>query len=90
MNNKMNRKNNHPSNKNFPFSRKYIVLLIVCIITGFIIGISYNLTKDKRTLSTASPHIDQENKYLEDLIAQKERNKELAEELAALEKNSYV
>ncbi|MER2036606.1 MAG: DUF881 domain-containing protein [Solibacillus sp.] len=82
----MNRKNNHPSNKNFPFSRKYIVLLIVCIITGFIIGISYNLTKDKRTLSTASPHIDQENKYLEDLIAQKERNKELAEELAALEK----
>jgi uncharacterized protein YlxW (UPF0749 family) len=85
MNNKTNSKNNHPNNKNSPFSRKYILLLIVCVITGFIISISYNLSKDKRTLSSGSPLIDQENEYLEDLIAQKERNKELADELTELE-----
>lgn len=83
MNNKP--KNNHPNKKTFPVSRKFIVLFIVCIITGFIIGISYNLSKDKRTLSMVTPLLDQENQYMEDLIEQKERNKELAEELASLE-----
>lgn len=62
-----------------------MVLFVVCIVTGFIIGISYNLSKDKRTLSTAAPQISHENQYMEDLIKQKERNKELAEELAILE-----
>ena len=79
-----NKSNNHPSKK-LAFSRKYIVLLIVCIVTGFIIGFSYNLSKDKRTLSSASPLFEQENQYREDLITQKERNKELTEELATLE-----
>ncbi len=67
------------------FSRKYLVLFIVCIITGFIIGFSYNLSKDKKTLSSASSQYEQENQYLEDLISQKERNKELVGELAELE-----
>ena len=62
-----------------------MVLFVVCIVTGFIIGISYNLSKDKRILSTAAPQISHENQYMEDLIKQKERNKELAEELAILE-----
>ena len=61
------------------------MLFIVCLITGFIIGFSYNLSKDKRTLSSASSQFEQENQYLEDLIRQKERNKELAGELAELE-----
>lgn len=82
MNNKSNKQGN---NKTMLFSRKYFVLFTVCIITGFIIGFSYNLSKDKRTLSSASPQFEQENQYLEDLIAQKERNKELAEELEDLE-----
>ncbi len=81
-NNKMNK---HPNKKTFFVSRKYMVLFVVCIVTGFIIGISYNLSKDKQTLSTAAPQISHENQYMEDLIKQKERNKELAEELAILE-----
>lgn len=67
------------------FSRKYRILFIVCVITGFIIGFSYNLSKDKRTLNTASSQFEQENQYMEDLISQKERNKELVNELAELE-----
>jgi uncharacterized protein YlxW (UPF0749 family) len=82
-NNKMNKP--HPNKKHFNISRKYVALFIVCIVTGFIIGISYNLSKDKRTLSSAAPLKDQENHYMEELISQKERNKELAEELATLE-----
>ena len=84
----MNSDNNNskqPKKKSLLLSRKYIALLIVCIVTGFIIGFSYNLSKDKRTLSTASPLFEQENQYREDLIAKKERNKELAEEVAQLE-----
>lgn len=81
-NNKMNK---HPNKKTFFVSRKFMVLFVVCIVTGFIIGISYNLSKDKRTLSTAALQISNKNQYMEDLIEQKERNKELAEELANLE-----
>lgn len=62
-----------------------MVLFIVCIITGFIIGFSYNLSKDKRTLSAASSQYEQENQYMEELISQKERSKELVNELAELE-----
>lgn len=72
------------SKRNF-FSRKYFVLLIVCIITGFIIGYSYNLSKDKKMLSQASPYFEQENTYREQLIEQQERNKELTDELNTLE-----
>lgn len=82
----MNNKNNNQTNKKaFPFPRKYLVLLVVCIIAGFIVGYSYNLSKDKRTLSTVSPLFEKENQYMEDLIEQKERNKELTDELAKLE-----
>ena len=61
------------------------MLLIVCIVTGFIIGFSYNLSKEKRTLSQASSNYEQENRYRTDLIEQQERNKELAEEQKMLE-----
>lgn len=72
------------SKRNF-FSRKYFVLLIVCIITGFIIGYSYNLTKDEKMLNEASSYFEQENTYREQLIEQQERNKELTDELNELE-----
>lgn len=81
----MNNKSNKQEKSKSLFSRKYLVLFIVCLITGFIIGFSYNLSKDKRTLSSASSQFEQENQYLEDLIRQKERNKELTGELAELE-----
>ncbi|WP_420802168.1 DUF881 domain-containing protein [Solibacillus daqui] len=82
MNNKSNKQG---KNKSSLFSRKYLMLFIVCIITGFIIGFSYNLSKDKRTLSSASSQYEQENQYMEELISQKERSKELVNELAELE-----
>ncbi|MEK4424335.1 DUF881 domain-containing protein [Solibacillus sp. FSL K6-1523] len=78
--------NNQRTKKASPFTRKYMVILIVCIITGFIIGFSYNLSKDKRTLSASSTYYEQENQYREELIVQQERNKELTDELAELEK----
>lgn len=64
------------------WSRKYFVILTVCIITGFIIGYSYNLSKDNRQI-TSSPTVytQQQDAYREELIEQQERNKELAEEL---------
>lgn len=73
------------SNKRNFFSRKYFIILIVCLMTGFIIGYSYNLSKDKKTISQASPYFEQENTYREQLIEQQERNKELADELDKLE-----
>ncbi len=62
-----------------PPSRKSITILIVCIVTGFIIGYSYNLSKDKQKIT--SPYLDQAESYREELIHQQERNKELTEEL---------
>ncbi len=63
-------------------SRKYFAILIVCIITGFIIGYSYNLSKDKRQItSSVTLFTQQPDAYREELIEQQERNKELAEEL---------
>lgn len=73
--------------KTIIFQRKYFVLLIVCIITGTIIGYSYNLSKDKRQVNTISNmHYQQQETYRAELIDQQERNKELADELAVLQK----
>ncbi|MFC7685506.1 DUF881 domain-containing protein [Ureibacillus sp. GCM10028918] len=69
------------SKKNGKFTRKQLIILIVCIVTGFIIGYSYKLTKNQQ-ISTYS---EQEESYREDLIHQQERNKELAEELQDLQ-----
>ena len=67
-------------------NRKYFIILVVCIITGFIIGFSYNLSKDNRqTGSVSSIYVQQGEIYREDLIKQQERNKELAEELDTLQ-----
>ena len=49
--------------------------------TGFIIGYSYNQAKDNNMSSALNSQLfSQEYSYREDLIAQQERNKELAEE----------
>lgn len=68
-------------------NQKYFTVLIVCIITGFIIGFSYNLAKDRKQQNAVSEYITpQQESYREDLIAQQERNKELMDELEQLEK----
>lgn len=78
-------KNSPHSKKRVLLNRKYFILLVVCIITGFIIGFSYNLSKDDRqTSSVSSIYVQQGDMYREELIEQQERNKELAEELDTL------
>lgn len=75
---------NNPQKKTW-WSRKYFVILIVCITTGFIIGFSYNLSKDDRQINSSSTlYAQQRDAYREELIEQQERNKELAEELDEL------
>ncbi|MDI7741574.1 DUF881 domain-containing protein [Lysinibacillus fusiformis] len=71
------------SKKNNKFTRKQLIILIVCITTGFIIGYSYKLTKNHEKNNNS--YLDQEESYREDLIQQQERNKELAEELNSLQ-----
>lgn len=69
--------------KNGKFKRKQLIILIVCIATGFMIGYSYKLTKNEQKLSTS--YLNQEESYRGDLIEQQERNKELMEELKNLQ-----
>lgn len=63
-------------------TRKHFISLFVCIVTGFIIGYSYNLAKDDKTLR--SKFLEQEDYYRTELINQQERNKELMDELNEL------
>ena len=71
------------SKKLSKFTRKQLIILIVCVTTGFIIGYSYKLTKSQEKVKNS--YLDQEESYREDLIEQQERNKELAEELKSLQ-----
>lgn len=74
--NMMNRLHNRRQNK---ITRKHFILLLVCIVTGFMIGYSYNLAKDNKKVR--SSYIEQEDTYRNELIEQQERNKELMDEL---------
>ena len=74
-------------NKKPYVTKKYILIVLVCIVTGFIIGYSYNLSKDRRESGTiTSAEYQKENVYRQQLIDQQERNKQLVEELSLLEK----
>ena len=67
------------------FSRKQFFILLVCIVAGFIIGYSYNLTKEKRMVTIADLQTyEREDNYREQLIDQQERNKQLAIEVQEL------
>ena len=65
--------------------RKQFVILLVCIVTGFIIGYSYNLTKDNRDQNSTNLFYQSSNAYREELIEQQERNKQLQSELSDIE-----
>jgi uncharacterized protein YlxW (UPF0749 family) len=65
--------------------RKQFVILLVCVVTGFIVGYSYNLTKDNRAQNSNNMFYQSSNEYREELIDQQERNNILQKELVALE-----
>lgn len=73
----MNRLHNKKQHK---FNRKHFILLIVCIVTGFIIGYAYNIARD----DVDTVYLEQEDIYRTELIEQQERNHELMDELNAL------
>lgn len=58
-------------------------MLIVCIVTGFMIGYSYNNAKDEKKVDTS--YLNQEDFYRTELIEQQERNKELNDEIIDLQ-----
>lgn len=64
---------------------KQIIFSIVCLVLGFILAYSYSLSSSKKSSGEPvnSKYFEQEESYREDLIKQKERNKELATELVA-------
>lgn len=75
---------NHLQNRRPPkLTRKHFILLIVCIITGFIMGYSYNLSKDEQKVT--SNLLQQDESYREELISQQKENKELMDELNSLQ-----
>ena len=75
----------HQNKANRSIVNKRIILSIVCLVLGFILAYSYSLSSSKKTSGQASGngYFEQEERYREDLIQQQERNKELADELAA-------
>ncbi|WP_075617475.1 DUF881 domain-containing protein [Paenisporosarcina indica] len=64
---------------------KRIIFSIVCLVLGFMLAYSYSLSSSKKLNGepVSSTYFEQEERYREDLVQQKERNKELAEELEA-------
>ncbi|WP_432359483.1 DUF881 domain-containing protein [Sporosarcina sp. UB5] len=63
---------------------RYILYSFVFLILGFIFAFSYRtLGKDSGQTSVESPTFQQEEQYREELIAQKERNKQLTDEIQA-------
>ncbi|MFC5602982.1 DUF881 domain-containing protein [Sporosarcina koreensis] len=62
---------------------RYILYSFVFLILGFIFAFSYRTLGKDSGESVQSPALQQEEQYREELIAQKERNKELADEIHA-------
>ena len=62
---------------------KRIIFSLVCLVLGFILAYSFSLSSSKKLSGkpVSSKYFEQEEQYREDLILQKERNKELATEL---------
>ncbi len=73
-------------NKKSVLSKRYMMFLTVSIVTGFILGFSYNLAKKDRTVDElTNAEYERESSYRQQLIDQQERNKELQEELNQLQ-----
>lgn len=78
----MKKLQNNPTRTVF---NKRVIFSIVCLVLGFMLAYSYSLSSSKKTngQSAGNDYFEQEERYREDLIQQKERNKELADELNA-------
>lgn len=76
---------NHQNKSTRSVVNKQIIFSIVCLVLGFILAYSYSLSSSKKSSGepVSSKYFEQEESYREDLIIQKERNKELATELVA-------
>ncbi len=75
-------------NNNRSIINKRIIFSIVCLVLGFILAYSYSLSSAKKStgMTSGTGYFEQEERYREELIQQKERNKELANELVARQK----
>jgi len=75
-------------NNNRSIINKRIIFSIVCLVLGFILSYSYSLSSAKKStgMTSGTGYFELEERYREDLIQQKERNKELANELVARQK----
>ncbi|AYC30767.1 DUF881 domain-containing protein [Paenisporosarcina cavernae] len=64
-------------------ANRYVLWALVCVVFGFILSYSYSISNDKNTSSNtvSSTYYEQQERYRELLIEQKERNKELTDEL---------
>ncbi len=71
--------------KNKPLKKPFrgrVLLSLVSLVLGFILAYSYSVSSEKTTSEkTTSVQFNEQEKYKEELIEQKERNKELTEEI---------
>lgn len=67
--------------KDYKNRGRYILYSFVFLILGFIFAFSYRTLGKDSAESAESPTFQREEQYREELIAQKERNKELADEI---------
>jgi uncharacterized protein YlxW (UPF0749 family) len=69
-------------NEDYKKKGRHILFSIVFLVLGFILAFSYKtLGKSKETMNPVSDSFLEEEKYREELILQKERNKELSDEI---------
>lgn len=63
-------------------TKGFVLISLVSLVLGFILSYSYSISSaDKERKDTNSVHFNELEKYKKDLIGQKERNKELTEEI---------
>lgn len=62
---------------------RYVLYAIVFLVLGFIFAFSYRTLGKDKIDAFKSPNMQQEEQYREELISQKERNKELTDEISA-------
>ncbi|MEI4771149.1 DUF881 domain-containing protein [Psychrobacillus sp. FJAT-51614] len=62
-------------------SRGLVLISLVSLVLGFILAYSYSISSVNKEQVTNSVSLNEQEKYKKELIEQKERNKELSEEI---------